>query len=61
VTFDWLCNTPKSAADYMAVSQDFDTIIVREIPQLTIKSRDVMKRFIIFIDEAYYKKKAVVL
>lgn len=29
VDFDFLCNTPKSATDYMALANNFKTIVVR--------------------------------
>jgi len=55
-TFDKLCNSPLSAADYIELTRKFDTIFVRDIPQLTLSERDQARRFILFIDACYESK-----
>lgn len=45
----------------MALANNFKTVVVRGMPQLTIKQRDVMNRFIVFIDEVYYRRRAIVI
>lgn len=55
-TFDKLCNSPLSAADYIELTRKFDTIFIRDIPQLTLSERDQARRFILFIDACYESK-----
>lgn len=31
------------------------------MPQLSLKNRDIMNRFIVFIDEVYYRRRALAL
>lgn len=42
-TFAQLCNSPLSAADYIEVTRQFETIFVRDIPQLTLSERDQVR------------------
>ncbi|KAN0066545.1 ATPase [Thecaphora frezii] len=55
-TFDQLCGTPKSAADYIELCQRFGTIFVEAIPRMGLNQRDLARRFITFIDAAYESK-----
>lgn len=52
-TFDELCNRPMSAADYLEITRTYPSIVVTDIPLLSIKQRDVTRRFITFLDAAY--------
>lgn len=55
-TFADLCGRSLSAADYLEIVRNFDTIFIDEIPQLTLNERDRARRFILFIDAAYESK-----
>ena len=59
-TFKELCEKPLGAADYIAIAQKFPFVIVTEVPMMTINNRDVMRRFILLIDELYNRKVKVV-
>lgn len=52
-TFRDLCSAPLSAADYLELCRNFDTIFVKDIPQLTIQTRTEARRFITMIDTLY--------
>ena len=51
-----LCNTELGSSDYRAISQQFDAVIIDEIPVLTLKEHDQARRFITLVDELYEAK-----
>ncbi|SPO34955.1 related to AFG1 - ATPase family gene [Pseudozyma flocculosa] len=55
-TFDELCGTPKSAADYIELCSRFNTVFVDAVPRMGLHQRDLARRFITFIDAAYESK-----
>ncbi len=52
-SFAELCETPLGAADYIALSERFATIIIQNIPKLTPEKRNEAKRFVTLIDALY--------
>lgn len=55
-SFSELCERALGAADYIAVSQHFHHVVLTGIPEFTIADRDLMRRFILLIDELYNRK-----
>ncbi|XP_013776734.1 AFG1-like ATPase [Limulus polyphemus] len=55
-SFDELCNRPLGAVDYLSMSQVFHTVIIRNIPQLTLRQKTQARRFITLIDTFYDHK-----
>lgn len=55
-SFAQLCGQPLSAADYLEVVRNFDTVFIDDIPRLSLSERDQARRFILFIDAAYESK-----
>lgn len=53
-------DTPLGAADYISLAQQFHTIFVTGIPQLSLRSRDQARRFITLIDQLYNHRTALV-
>jgi protein AFG1 len=51
--FDELCNRELGSSDYRALAEQFDIVILEEIPLLTLKDHDQARRFITLIDELY--------
>jgi cell division protein ZapE len=53
--FDFLdlCGQPLAAADYLAVAQEFHTILLDHIPVLTPERRNQARRFVLLIDTLY--------
>jgi cell division protein ZapE len=55
-SFKELCDRPLGAGDYIALTKRFPHVCVTDIPQFTAYTRDVMRRFILLIDELYNSK-----
>lgn len=51
--FSNLCLAQLSAQDYIKLCETYHTIIVEEIPYFNLNMRDVLRRFILLIDEMY--------
>jgi cell division protein ZapE len=52
-TFDELCDRPLGALDYLAIAQNFHTLILEDIPYLVPERRAAARRFITLIDTLY--------
>ena len=52
-SFAALCDTPLGAIDYISLAQQFYTIFVTDVPQLSLRSRDQARRFITLVDQLY--------
>ncbi|NP_001032745.1 AFG1-like ATPase [Rattus norvegicus] len=52
-TFEELCERPLGASDYLELSKNFDTVIIRNIPQFSLAKRTQVRRFITLIDNFY--------
>lgn len=52
-TFEELCNIELGSSDFRSIAQEFEFIIIEEIPFLTLKEHDQARRFITLIDELY--------
>ncbi|MBP7710282.1 MAG: cell division protein ZapE [Rickettsiales bacterium] len=59
--FDDLCRVEFAAADYQAICQNFDLIFLLKIPQLLPEDANEARRLVLFIDEAYEKKTALII
>lgn len=51
--FDHLCRQPLGAADYGKIAQKFHTVLLDDIPKMTLYDSNEARRFITFIDELY--------
>lgn len=60
-TFQELCDRPLGANDYLHLTQFFHTIIIRDVPQLSLKMRSQARRFITLIDALYDHKVRLVV
>lgn len=59
-TFSELCEQPLGADDYDKIGKLFHTVIIRNIPQLSLKMKSELRRFITFIDMMYDNRVRVV-
>lgn len=60
INFDELCRVEFAASDYQAICQNFDLIFLLKIPQLTPEDVNEARRFVLFIDEVYENKVALI-
>ena len=52
-SFNEICNTPRSSRDYIVLAQDFETIMISDIPKMDDGHNDIIQRFIQLIDAIY--------
>jgi cell division protein ZapE len=52
-SFAALCEQPLGAADYLAIAEQFDVLVLAGIPELTAERRNEAKRFITLVDVLY--------
>lgn len=55
-TFRELCEQPLGAADYLALANRLDTVILTDIPMLPPEKRNEAKRFVTLVDTLYERK-----
>jgi len=60
-SFAELCQTPLAAADYLALSQHFHTLIISAVPWLGADMGDATLRFIHVVDVWYEQKRRLIL
>ncbi|KAK9511552.1 hypothetical protein O3M35_000186 [Rhynocoris fuscipes] len=60
-TFAELCARPLGTSDYLQLSQAFHTILIRDVPQLSLKQKSEARRFITLIDTLYDNRVRVVI
>lgn len=58
-SFEELCRRDIGSADYQAVANYFQVILIENIPRLNLKNHDEARRFITLIDELYEHKCAL--
>jgi len=51
--FSALCETPRSAADYIEIATEYHAVIISDVPQMGEATDDVAQRFIHLIDALY--------
>ncbi|BBK44786.1 cell division protein ZapE [Allostella vacuolata] len=54
--FEELCGRPLGPADYLALADRFDAVIVSGIPRMGRDRRDVAKRFVTLVDALYDRR-----
>jgi len=54
--FEALCEQPLGAADYLALTEGYHTVILSGVPQLTPDKRNQARRFITLVDALYDRR-----
>lgn len=54
--FRHLCMEPRSAADFIEIAKQFNTVLVNAVPALDDDFRDPTRRFIYLVDEFYDRR-----
>ena len=52
---------PRGAADYIALCSAFDVVLMDGVPPMGVHNRDLARRFITLVDEAYNHRTALVV
>lgn len=60
-SFDRLCGRPLGAADYLKLSEAFQTLILENVPQMGRDMRNEAKRFVTLIDALYETRTKLVM
>ncbi|KAK1944109.1 AFG1-like ATPase [Phytophthora citrophthora] len=60
-SFSLLCDTEKGAADYKAMAECFHTLVLDDVPALSMAQHDQARRFILLVDELYEHRTRLVL
>lgn len=60
-TFDELIGRATGAADYIELVKHYDAFIIKDVPGMTYRQRDLARRFITFIDAVYEGRAKLVL
>ncbi len=55
-----LCGQPLGAADYLAIAEKFHTLIVADIPQMSVDNRNEAKRLVTLIDALYENRRRLI-
>lgn len=54
--FKELCDRPLGSKDYLTLADEFDTLLLRNIPKFSRRNMSQAKRFITLIDTVYDAK-----
>jgi peroxisome-assembly ATPase len=60
-SFPDLCQAALGAADYLLIGQHFHTVVVDQIPALTVNEVNWLRRFITFVDACYENQVKLIL
>ncbi|MEP1230326.1 MAG: cell division protein ZapE [Litorimonas sp.] len=60
-SFDRLCGEPLGAADYLRLSQAFQTLVLENVPQMGPENRNEAKRFVTLIDALYETRTKLIM
>ncbi len=60
-SFEALCEQPLGAADYLAIAEAFDTVILAGVPRLGVEQRNEARRFNTLIDALYEARVQLVM
>lgn len=60
-SFDELCGRPLGSADYLAIADNFHTIVLDGAPAMTFNQRNEAKRFINLIDTLYDRRVKLIM
>ena len=59
--FAELCESARSAADYIELAREFHTVLLSDVPQFTVNSEDPARRFMFLVDEFYDRRVKLLL
>ena len=60
-TFPELCETPRSAADYIEIAREYHTVLLSGVPVLDARNDNAVRRFINLVDEFYDRRVKLII
>ena len=60
-SFDTLCRLPLATADYQALADMAEVLFIDDVPLLTERDRDAVRRFMLLIDTLYDARRGLVV
>ncbi|CAM3503313.1 AFG1-like ATPase [Vibrio aerogenes CECT 7868] len=61
ITFEQLCETMRSAGDYIEISRLYHTVLLADVKQMNEAMDDAARRFIALVDEFYERRVKLIL
>lgn len=61
VSFSELCETPRSAADYIEIAREYQSVLLSGVPLLDARNDNAVRRFINLVDEFYDRHVKLIL
>ena len=61
LTFKFLCDSPRSQADYMELSRIYHSVLLADVPQMGANNDDATRRFIAMVDEFYERRVKLII
>ncbi len=61
INFDEICKNNLGASDYKEICKEFDLIFLLNLPILGANEKNEARRFMLFIDEIYENKTALII
>lgn len=59
--FSALCEGPRSQNDYVSLAKEFQTILLSDVPVMSIQDENAARRFIALVDEFYDRRVNLIL
>ncbi|MGK0499514.1 MAG: cell division protein ZapE [Oceanicoccus sp.] len=59
--FKTLCDGPRSQNDYIELAREFHAVLISDVPQMSVNTDDLARRFINLVDEFYDRNVKLVL
>lgn len=60
-TFEELCTTARSAADYVELARRFNTLLLQDVPAMNDDDNNSARRFISLVDELYDRNVSLIM
>lgn len=60
-SFAQLCESARSQADYIEMSREYHTVLLTDVPQITVDKNDAARRFIALVDEFYERNVCLII
>ena len=59
--FDALCDGPRSAADYITIAREYQSVLMANVPRFNTGTENTARRFIALVDEFYDRNVKLIL